>query len=423
MVSSEQGNNIRVAILLGAPLTKQNHERIGIPYLVRYFDVMVYDCTPWIRRSCSIEDDDVSCRCPVMSIRNEDELVDSINLWRPHYAIDFLGFGAYTLSIVRVLAWYDVKLIVQKTGALPSPGILLRVRGWVLNIWCKRTWSVVPDESPKIMFTPPSSEKAGLFAKVVEKVLHRMHQIRILQEMRSFPDYIGLIAGEKSNDRFTARSKPLIWIGSNDYHTFNKVKAGYDLRIASGTVGSFILFIDDCLFGAHDWALLSIPPPVTELEYFPALQAFFEKIELEYGIPVVIAGHPNSENDDSYMTRMGGRGVVYGKTAALAIAASLVIIHGSTATSFAVLARKPLISLTSMQLDRSSYGRHIRAMSFALGSRLIFIDKPNSWSKGVLRAVVNEQKYHAYESGYLRSEHSNETEPWGALIEFINSGS
>lgn len=423
MVSSEHGNSIRVAILIGAPLTKQNYERIGVPYLIQHFDVTVYDCTSWMGRLCSIENEDLSRGYQIVSIRNEVDLGDSLNRSRPQYAIDFIGFGAYSLSMLRVLAEHNVRLIVQKTGALPAHGITLRVMGLMLNMWYKMARPVVPVVSTKVVASPSFSSKDGIFDKVVDMFRQRMRLTRVLREIRTFPDYIGLIAGEKSNDLFTARSKPVIWIGSNDYHTFNKVKSGSDLRIASGTVGSFILFIDDCLFGAHDWALLSIPPPVTELEYFPALQAFFEKIELEYGIPVVIAGHPNSENDDSYMTRMGGRGVVYGKTAALAIAASLVIIHGSTATSFAVLARKPIISLTSMELDRSSYGLNVRAISLALGSRLIFIDKPNSWSKGVLRAVVNEQKYHAYESGYLRSEHSNETEPWGALIEFINSGS
>src|SRR3546814_5166052 len=40
-----------IAILLGASLSDQNLERIGIPYLSPHADIVVFDCMPWLGRS------------------------------------------------------------------------------------------------------------------------------------------------------------------------------------------------------------------------------------------------------------------------------------------------------------------------------------------------------------------------------------
>jgi len=422
---AELGKGIRLSILLGAPLTKQNFERIGIPYLSRSCEVMVCDCTPWMGRSSVQTDADMCSGCSLVTVRNENDLADAIKRWTPQYALDFIGFSAKTRSIVRVLAVHRVRLIVQKTGAIPVPGIPLRIWGWLLYIWYSKIWPKVKAGAPKSdvigSTVPVSYSNVSLIDKLIGLLRQRVQLSTVMRELDSFPDYIGLIAGEKSHDRFTSRSRPVIWIGSNDYHTFKKVKVSSEQAIINGIKGLFILFIDDCLVGAHDWALLSVPPPVSENGYYPPLCKCFERIEKEYGMPIVVAGHPNSESDDSYSEKMGGRKVVYGNTAALAIAANVVLIHASTATSFAVLARKPIISLTSRELDRSSYGPWIRAMSSALGSPLVIMDKPDSRRIRVPRPVVDEKKYRAYEYSYLRSERSTETEPWGALIEYIGS--
>ena len=41
-------SDIRIVILLGAPFTHQNFERIGVNELSRDFEVFVLDCNEWI---------------------------------------------------------------------------------------------------------------------------------------------------------------------------------------------------------------------------------------------------------------------------------------------------------------------------------------------------------------------------------------
>lgn len=61
-------DKIRIGILLGAPLTEQNYERTGIPYLEEHFYVMVYDCTPWLGRDFVPADNNVKRKCSLVSI-------------------------------------------------------------------------------------------------------------------------------------------------------------------------------------------------------------------------------------------------------------------------------------------------------------------------------------------------------------------
>jgi hypothetical protein len=118
---------------------------------------------------------------------------------------------------------------------------------------------------------------------------------------------------------------------------------------------------------------------------------------------------------------MGGRSVIFGRTAELALQSTIVLVHASTATSFAVLARKPIISLTTQELDRGDYGLLVRTMSQSLGTPLVFIDRFSKRINDLKTLVVDELKYSSYESSYLRNELSNEKEPWGALIGILST--
>jgi hypothetical protein len=310
--------------------------------------------------------------------------------------------------------------VIQKTGSLPKIKISLRIKKILRAlIFRKNTLGMVVDYEKSTVL----SDKT-IAIKRIDKLFGliklKLQQLLIIKKLNTLPNYIGLIAGYKSLDRFTRRSDPIIWIGSNDYHTFNKVKKELVLNRSHQAVEPFILFIDDNLPGAHDWTLLGISAPVTEALYYPALNTFFEKIESIYDMPVRIAAHP-SDADEDYVRKMGVRHVIYGNTAMLTLQSSLVLMHASTAVSFAVMARKPIIFLTTQELDQSHYGLNVMTMSESLGSPLVFMDVNNTKEIELKKIFIDECKYSLYEANYLHNEHSNEIEPWGALIGFINT--
>lgn len=408
---------IRIAILLGTIFTEQNFERVGIPYLSPYFEVMVFDCLYWLGRNA----DEIKCQKVhweyYTTIKTELDLEIAIKEYKPSYAIDFIGLSIYTAKIQNILAKFNVKFVMQKTGNLPAPGLINRIK----RFFGQKEW--IKQERGEILSLASNCDnkkwihfkKGGYF---INKFAGKMKQFIAIRKNISPPD-ISLLAGNKSLDSFSKNSSHIIWIGSHDFHHFNKAKMDLKASKILYRKESFILFIDDCMPSASDWKLLNIKPPVTATTYYLALRSFFERIESHYGLPVVIAGHPSAQSDDSYASNFGGRNVIFGETASLVLQSTLVLIHGSTATSFAVLAPKPILFLTTRELDESHFGLHVRTMAKSLGSPLVFMDEADSLVFSSYSLAINVKKYKLYETNYLRNEISQETRPWQAFIDYV----
>jgi len=99
----------------------------------------------------------------------------------------------------------------------------------------------------------------------------------------------------------------------------------------------------------------------------------------------------------------------------------LVLVHGSTAISFAVLARKPMLFLMTRELDQSRYGVHVRNMAKILGSPLVYMDDAEDAAFSPRALAFDEKKYKRYETDYLQNELSIETQPWQAFIAHVLS--
>lgn len=104
--------------------------------------------------------------------------------------------------------------------------------------------------------------------------------------------------------------------------------------------------------------------------YFESINKCFDRIEEITGRPVVIAVCPKADYQEN---PYGGRKLVLGKTYQLIRDSSLVITHVSTAVSFAVLHRKPIISLYSSEINalHPEYSVATRALGDILHCPLI----------------------------------------------------
>src|SRR3546814_5756652 len=74
------------------------------------------------------------------------------------------------------------------------------------------------------------------------------------------------------------------------------------------------------------------------------MRRFLSQLELQWGMPVVVAAHPSARHDER--VRCGfekQQELAFGRTADLVRHAQGVLIHGSTAVSFAVLGNRPLL--------------------------------------------------------------------------------
>ncbi len=177
------------------------------------------------------------------------------------------------------------------------------------------------------------------------------------------------------------------------------------------------VFIDDYLPFHPDFHRHGVPPFVSPEEYFPALNSFFDTLEKQRGLQVVIAAHPRS--CDGYEKTFQGRPLIKGRTAALVRDANLVLTHASTATSFALLFLKPLFFLTSDAMNRSTLGGEIRSFAEELGQPLCNIDHINPNEIGKMDIKASEPSYTRFIERNLKAKGTADKPCWQLLVDRI----
>lgn len=404
----------KIVLLLGAPFTEQNIDRMGLEVLSRNFEVVVFDCMPWMNRTNSADNVKNLRWKEIESVKTDQDFRILLERYEPDYAIDFIGQGRHTLKIGKILKRHNVGFIIQKLGSLPT---IPKKNFWkkvVVHLKSREGYSSTFESSsnsvqPKKLGAP--SRNWPLLFVALNKVKYSCYPIAL----RITTPYAAILSGNKSRDRYTKFAKHKIWAASGDFHTFQNLR-NQNSNLIEHTFSEYLVFIDDCLTQALDWATLGIQPPVIAESYFMHLNRYFNWLELQTGLPIFIAGHPNSKYDKSYRNRFCGRRVIYGNTAELVTFSQGALIHASTAVSYAILSKKPVISIISSELDSSFYGENIRAMSEAIGCNLVFIDR--AYSKQDLFRPINSIKYHNYQIDHLKSELSTEELPWQSFVNF-----
>jgi hypothetical protein len=118
---SADGKPIRIAILLGSPLTQDIFRRIGMPYLSTAFDVTIIDCANWVRVAMN---DLIYKRfnySKLVTVGGEADFKSAIDELRPRYAIDFTGSGPHIRPIQNILRRANTKYVVQRITPSPLP--------------------------------------------------------------------------------------------------------------------------------------------------------------------------------------------------------------------------------------------------------------------------------------------------------------
>ena len=140
---------------------------------------------------------------------------------------------------------------------------------------------------------------------------------------------------------------------------------------------------------------------LTAANWFPAVMNFFDRLESETGVSIAIAGHYKTQLPP-IAACFGNRPVHYGKTLELTSSCKYVITRDSTAISYAVILRIPVIFIYSDELEADGLAmRWTFYMAAFLGTQPININRLPSDLTTLL--TVNEEKYKAYEKACLTS--------------------
>jgi len=377
-----------IVILLDLPLDQRLFNFLGIETLMRNgFDVEIWDLTPFFHREFQeriVIDGRVEFN-RYRKFHTKRKIVRAISdLSSGTMVNSFISFQCQTYFIYRLLSAKKIRYCVTQMisfPALPAP------QKWNLAELLKSLFKRVTALKPKHVFL-------GLCDKILLKY-YFMFGIR--------PADVALMSGEKSleilRDPIDEKTHK-IWAHSWDYDVY--LEERNNPVSPDPAVGVFL----DEYFPLHtDLDYLGISSPVGVDEYFEKLCSFFDHVEKNYHVRIVIAAHPRSNYPES-TKYFGGRSVIKGQTAHMVHKSSFVIAHDSTSINFAVLFRKPILFITMDKIQKCDAGRlttalSIEAMAQSLRKKPINIDTMAEFN-WVQELEIDTKAYEHYQNDIIK---------------------
>lgn len=200
----------------------------------------------------------------------------------------------------------------------------------------------------------------------------------------------------------------IVEVNSDDYDRYLALR-----DTPCGIEGEYILFLDEYLPLHPDTALFGLEI-ISPEEYYPALNAYFDRIETQFGQPVVVAAHPKAARykETDYFQ---GRRVEFGLTGELVRDARFVLAHDSTSIAYAIAFGRPLHLITSRAIERGMEYVHRNVVEFAryTGCNWQYMDDDSP----IEVAEVSAEGYQRYKYDFLCSPR---TESMATQHIFIN---
>jgi hypothetical protein len=201
--------------------------------------------------------------------------------------------------------------------------------------------------------------------------------------------------GDEAKKIYINKTKKHFNFTSYDFFLFHKNKYKYSKN------RNYILFLDSGLLGNSDFSLFSIHLSFDKKEYILKLNNFFSMLEKKYNTSIIISAHPKT-NFKELKNNFKNFKIVLGKTEKLVAQSKFVIMHKSTAVSFVVLNKKPLLLITFDQIIDTWYGKEITNLKKLLGVPEININKFSLENNLDLR--IKKNKYKKYIVNFIKSK-------------------
>jgi hypothetical protein len=388
---------MRLLYIIKRPLTKRDAERYGIMHAIaRGHSVDVFDLTRVIHPELPAGE--------VQPWQHPDIRIEAFEDWPAFVRRE------------RELANVDlVMLLIQSYGlsraVLPVLRLIARAR------------------TPYLIFTAPRYADGLRFEDIpaTRKLHEAWSRLKLMDPVNSIvarmrPSWLGLPAARFAvvHGLASATSSNLICDGTRliPAHTHD-----YDLFLRAAAedhaVDNSAVFIDQYAPFHSDTRVLKTVTRIDPDSYYRALRGFFDRIEDELDLKVVVAAHPRAD----YAGRshlFGDRKIVYERTPQTIARSRLVLSHVSTAVGFAVLFKRPVMMVTTQDYYRLTPGHGLAFEKLAanLGTALHFIDEPAQVDLASAMRV-DDASYNRYISRYLRHPDAPEGYLWNIVLDTV----
>lgn len=383
----------RVVFFIESPLNERDYNRFGIEILQKNgFAVEVWDFTPLVNPQVLAQvtvPDPVSYSGYRQFSTREEMRAAIAKLNRECFVVCIIVYRYESLPIYRALSHATVQYCVLRLNALP----------------------VIDTGNFPVVEKVFRSSPEKLIKALLRRVPFRFIGIR--------PATVFLAGGERSiccgPNYPIHRTTKILWAHALDYDLYLNEK---DKPIEVDT--NMGVFLDQYLPFHSDTVHLGTLSSSRPQDYYPSLCKFFDHLESKYGARIVIAAHPRSRYDN-YSDYFGGRPVWRGKTLELIRKARFTITHGSTAVNFAVLFNKPVLLITTTQIEEDrSHAPWINGMASWLNKTPINIDASFKldWGKEL---TIDSKAYARYREAYIKKSGSPETHTWQIVADFLKT--
>jgi hypothetical protein len=220
------------------------------------------------------------------------------------------------------------------------------------------------------------------------------------------------VAGSKAGEIFRGHSR-IVNVNHWDYDDY-MIKRDLKQRLVSS---KYCLFLDDGLPDHPDFELIG-RKMLEPVKYISAMNRLFDIIKNKYGLEIIIALHPKSNQEEKGFK---GRKCFRYKTDELSRDCEVAITHASTSLSFPVLYEKPVILLYTdeyQELYASNIFRLTRAFADTLHLKIYNADKIRN-EEDVEISEVDYNRYAEYKYNYLTSKESENRTTAAIIIDFI----
>lgn len=180
----------------------------------------------------------------------------------------------------------------------------------------------------------------------------------------------------------------------------------------------YSVFIDEDMPHHSDYEYLGIKPYASPSIYFSELNKFFSYYEKQTGIKIVIAACPRTDYKRK-KNPFNGRKIISDNTSNLVKYAKHVFLHMSTSVNFAILHKKPVISLNSNNYNKLIAQNRIKKLSQEIGAKRINVSE--SFKDNFRNLKINKKKYDFYKESYIKEKNTPNKFIWEVFCDYLDN--
>ena len=353
----------KIFIISNSTFQLIHYDKFKVRDLLKFYDVYIIDLTKYYKSKP--KNQKIKNFKKYFDFDNRRKLINLINTKKPNLIIDILGnnFILKTWLIRNFLYKTNQNTLVLSRGLQPK-----------INFNFKSLL--------KIYFENPSF----FYNSVLNYLSKKIFRIIFRQVIPKY--YVS--SGLKSDGSRYQKKKYYLYSYDYENYLINKNKKKLIKK-------NYALFIDENIIFHPDYFNSNYPrPPATEKKYYQSLRIFFKKFEEQNNLKVVIGLHPTTSQ--KILHHFNQFNTYYNLTGRLIKDAKLVFIHSSTTKHIAAAYKKPLIFLTSNEINNSWFKVYIYENSKIFNAKIMNID---NFNKKISNYRIDKKKYADFINNYV----------------------